>query len=75
MARPRLTLFLLFLWGTMPSDGAQDPREPPAVDRTAVASEQLSEQKEDESKEKEESEKSFQEVVQGMEKLKGLFTF
>lgn len=70
-----LTLSLLLLWGTMTVDGAQDPAEPPPTDEPAIASEQSVEHKEGESKDKEESEKSFQQIIKGMEKVEGLFTF
>ena len=75
MEQSRLTVLLLLLWGTIPSNAAQDPGEPPAVDGTSVASEEQAEQKKEERKENEESEKSFQGIVKGMEKLEGLFTF
>ena len=75
MIQPSLMLLLMFLWVTVPLDGAQDPGESPVAEEPAIASDESTKEPLGESDDNEESGKSFQDAVKGMEGLKGLFTF
>ena len=75
MNRLGLTFAMLVCWGTTSLDGAQNQEESNSVESIEADPTQQDEQKEASSKEKDPSTKSFQEVVEDMEKLDGLFTF